>query len=154
MKTHPKVRPYSYYTIVALLRQYKVIGFINIFLLKYPTRHESVLARILPFFCTDTYSTLFRYSPILFLRYSHGFYLFPILAQILPFFGTHTYYTIFRYSPGSTIFTYSHGFYPISLFAQTVFRFLHGFYLYPVLSCILLFFGTYTDSTLFRYLLG
>ena len=38
--------------------------------------------------------------------------------------------------------------------AGTVFRYSHGFYLFPVLTQILPFFCTPTDSTLFRYLRG
>ena len=37
---------------------------------------------------------------------------------------------------------------------RTVFRYSHGFYLFPVLARILPFFGTHTDSTLFQYVPG
>ena len=40
------------------------------------------------------------------------------------------------------------------MFTRIVFRYSYGFYLFPVLVRILPFFGTHTDSTLLRYLLG
>ena len=134
-----------------------------------------VPARILPFFGTHTDSTLFRYSPRLFFdtrtdctfsghrrnffSILTGIFLCPIISRILPFFGTHTDSTIFRYSPGqffgthrgSTFSWYSLGFYHFSLLAGSVFRYSYGFYIFPVLAHILPFFGTHTDSTLFRY---
>ena len=65
------------------------------------------------------------------------------------FFDTRTDSTISRYSPG--FFHFSVLFNPFLILAQTVFRYSHGFYLFPVLTRILPFFGTHTNSTLFRY---
>ena len=139
-----------------------------------------ILARFLPFPGTRLNSTIFRYSHwfdpfsvltrIVF-RYSHGFYLFPVLARILPFFVTHTDSTFFRYSFGqffgtrsdSTFSRYSPGFYHFLVLSPSlpffgtrrrVFRYLHLFYLFPVLARILPCFVTHTNLTLFRYLPG
>ena len=137
-----------------------------------------VLARILPFFvtCRDSFSilvrilhfsgsrphfTIFRYShrfdPFLLLvgtvfRYSHGLYLF--WYSLEHFFDTPRDLPLPGNLPDSTIFRYSHRFDPFPILAGTVFRYSHGFYLFPVLARILPFFGTHTDSTLFRYLPG
>ena len=54
----------------------------------------------------------------------------------------------------STIFRYSHGFYNFSKLFRKIFGYSHGFYLFPVLARILSFFGTYPDSTIFRYSFG
>ena len=136
-----------------------------------------VFARILPFPGTRPDSTIFRYSHWFYhfsklvrtvFQYWDGFYLFPVLARILPFSGIHTDSTLFqnlagqffdfrtystfsRYSPESTIFWYSHWFYPFPVLARAVFRYLHLFYLFLVLAQILPFFGTHTDSTLLQY---
>ena len=118
-------------------------------------------SRILPVPGTRPDSTNFRYShrfdPFQVLartvfRYLHGFYLFQysldsfsILARILPFPGTR---------PDSTIFRYSHRFDPLQVLAGNVFRYSHGFYLFPVLARILPIFVTHTDSTFFKYSAG
>ena len=46
---------------------------------------------------------------------------------------------------------YSRWLYPLPILVRTVFRYSHGFYLFPVLARILPFLGTHTDCTLFRY---
>ena len=101
-------------------------------------------------------------------RYSYGFYLIPVLAWTLPFFGNHTDWTLFRYSteqffdirtsstlsrysPGFYNFRYSHIFDPFLELTQKVFRYTHGFYIFPVLARILPFSGTHTHSNVFRY---
>ena len=66
---------------------------------------------------------------------------FSVHARILPFPGAR---------PDSTNFWYSHSFYHFSVFARAVFRYSHGFYLFPVLTRILPLFGTHTNSTFFR----
>ena len=86
----------------------------------------------------------------------------------MPFFGTHTDSTIFAYSPGQFVdtrtdstfsrysprfshFRYSQRFNLFSVLVGKVFRHSHGFYLFPVLTRIMPFFETHTDSTIFRY---
>ena len=113
-------------------------------------------------------STIFRYShridPFSLLvgtvfRYAPGFSYFSILTLIRPFSSTRQdNFSILKWFlplpgtlPNSIIFRHSHWFDPFFVIAGTVFPYLHGFYLFPVLSRILLFFGTHTDSTLFRY---
>ena len=139
-----------------------------------------VLPRIQPFFGTHTNSSLFRYSSghffdtrtySTFSQYSPGFYHFSVLTLIRPFSDTRrdTFSMLARLlhlpstQPDSTIFRYSHCFYPFPVFALTscryshgfyLLRYLHVFYLFPVLGQILPFFGTHTDSTLFRYASG
>ena len=70
-------------------------------------------------------------------RYSHGFYLFPVLARILPFSGPDTDSTIFGYSSGQFFGTR-----PDSTFS----RYSPGFYRFQVLTLILPFFGTRRHS--------
>ena len=122
------------------------------------------------FSCTRRDSTFSRYSP--------GFYHFSVLTQIRPFSGTRResfsilarilpfpgprpYSTIFRYSHRFDLFSVLHleGF---SIFARILifrdtrpdscnFQYSHRFDPFPVLTRILQFFGTHTDSTLFHY---
>ena len=109
---------------------------------------------------TRTDSTISQYSP--------GFNHFSVLTLIRLFSGTRrdTFSILARLlplpstRPDSTIFRYSHCFYPFPVFALTscryshgfyLLRYLHVFYLFPVLGQILPFFVTNTDSTLFRY---
>ena len=102
-----------------------------------------------PFFDTRTNSTFSRYSP--------GFFHFSILTQIRPFSGTRreSFSILPRIlpfhgtRPNSTNFRYSHRFDRFSVLVGKVFRHSQGFYLFPVLSWILAFFGTHTDPTLF-----
>ena len=140
------------------------------------TRRDSlsILPRILPFPDTRPDSTFFLYShrfdpcPVLaeiVFRYYHELYLFPVLDRILPFFVTHTDSTLFRYSPrqvgntctNSTFFVYSPEFYhfsvltlirPFSGTRQDNFSILAWILPFPVLSRILLFFGTHIGSTI------
>ena len=63
------------------------------------------------------------------------------MVRILPFPGS---------CPDSTIFRYSHRFYPFWILVQTVFLYSNGFYLFPVLTPILPIFGIHTVSTFFR----
>ena len=56
--------------------------------------------------------------------------------------------------PDSIIFRYSHRFDPFQVLAGKVFLYLHGFYLFPVLTRFLPFFGSHIDSTILRYSLG
>ena len=137
----------------------------------------STLARILPFPGTDPDYTIFWYSHGFNLysilggtnfRHSHGFYLFPLVTPIMPFFGTHTDSAIFGYLWGLFVYTrtdsifssyssrfshfrYSQRFNLFSVLVGIVFRHLHGFYLFSVLTRITPFFRTHTDSTIFGY---
>ena len=132
----------------------------------------SILARILPFPGTRSYSTIFRYShwldpfPVLnwiVLRYSHGFYHVRVLARILPFFGTSTHWNLFRFSPeqffdtrtDSTFSRDSPVFYhfselpligPFSVLTRTIFQYSHGFYHFSELALIGPFFGSRPNS--------
>ena len=85
-----------------------------------------------------------------------------VLKLILPFFGTRSdsYSILARIlplpgsRPDTIYFRSSHWFNPFLVLAGTVFRYSHVFYLFPVVSQIRLFFGTHTDSSLFRYSTG
>ena len=117
---------------------------LTLILIFFGTRLDSfsVLARILPFrvlALIPPISVLTLTLPFSGTRLDN----FSIVARILHFFGTR---------PNSTIFTYSHGFYPFPVLPRTVFQYSHKFYLFPILARILPFFGTHTDSTPFRYL--
>ena len=111
---------------------------------------------------------LFTYSPgqffdtrtdSTFSRYSFEFCHFSVLTRIRPFSGTRqeSFSILARIlrSPSArldfSIFRYSHGSDPFPVLTKGVFRYSHGFYVFPVLARILHFFGTHTDSTLFRY---
>ena len=102
-----------------------------------------------------------------FSRQSPGFYHFPVLTLILPFseprpdcFSKVAWILPFTGTrPDSTIFQYSHWFYPFRKLVRTVFQRCHGFFLFSVLAqilpflevtLILSFYGTHTDSTIFR----
>ena len=119
----------------------------------------------------QTDSTLFRYSSGHFFgtrtisnfsRYSPGFYNFWVLTQIVPSSDTRpdSFSVLTRIlnfpgtRPHSTIFGYSHRLHPLLIFVWTLFRYSHGFYLFPVLALILPFLGSHTDCTLFRYSSG
>ena len=91
------------------------------------SHHQEVLARILPF------SVVTQIRPFFGTRRGSFF----IIATILPFPATR---------PDSTIFWYSNRFDPFPIIVGTIFRHTHGFYLFPVLTRILPFFGTHTDS--------
>ena len=96
-----------------------------------------ILARILRFSGTDTYSTIFRYSSgtrpnSTLLWYWLGFYLSRYSPG--PFFSTRPDSTFLRYSPRFYLLRYSPGFYPSSEHAR-----------------ILPFSGTCPDSTFLRY---
>ena len=54
----------------------------------------------------------------------------------------------------STILRYSHWFYHTWVIVWKVFRYSHGFYLFPILVRILAFCVTHIDSTIFRYSSG
>ena len=126
-----------------------------------------VLARIPPFFGAHTDSTLFRCSPgqffdtrrdSTFSRYWPEFIHFSVLTLIRPFSGTRrdsfsilVLILLFPSTrPYSTIFRYSHRFDCFPVLVGKFFRYSLGFYLFPVLARIPPFFGTHTDSTLFR----
>ena len=67
------------------------------------------------------------------------------------FFDTRRDSIFSRYSPRFHHFRYSHRFEPFPVFAETVNRYSHGFYLFRVLAHILPFFGTHTNSSIFQY---
>ena len=140
-------------------------------------RRLSILGRILAFPNTYSNSTIFQYlhrfDPLpvivrLVFRNSHGIYLFLVLARILPFFSTHTDSTLVRYSQRQfvnartdcTFSQYSPGFYHFSIltlirpFSGTrpdSFSILARILPFSGTRRILSFFGSHTDSTLFRY---
>ena len=106
-----------------------------------------------------------------FSRHSPGFYHFPVLTLIPPFSETrsNSFSKVPRIlpfpgtRPDSTIFQYSHWFYPFRKLVRTVFQRCHGFFLFSVLAqilpflevtLILSFYGTHTDSTIFRFSFG
>ena len=70
------------------------------------------------------------------------------------FFDTRKDSTFSRYSPGFYYFSVHTLIRPFLVIAGIIFRYSHRFYLFPVLARILPFFGTHTNSTLFRYSLG
>ena len=91
-----------------------------------------VLARILPFFVTHTYSTLFRYSPGQFFD----------TRTDSTFFGTRTDTTFSRYSLGFDHFSVPSLIQPFSgILPDSC----------SILARILPFFVTHTNSTLFGY---
>ena len=117
--------------------------------------HFPVLTLILPFFGTRTDSTFSRYLP--------RFYHFPVLTFILPFFGTlsNSFSVIGRIllipvlarilpfsgtDPNSAIFRYSFGQCFCTRMDSTFSRHSPRFYHFPVLTLILPFFGTRSDS--------
>ena len=112
--------------------------------------HFSVLARIVSFPGTRPDSTFFGYLPGFYqFRYSHWLYPFPVLTL-----------TGFRYSPNSIIFRYStrvYHFYVLSWILPYFGIRPDSFSVFarilplPGTRPILLFFGTHTDSTIFRY---
>ena len=71
------------------------------------------------------------------IRYSHGFYLYPVVARILLFSYHHTDSTIFGYSPGKFFVTR-----PDSTLSQ----YSPGLDNFSVVKLILPFFGTRLDS--------
>ena len=130
------------------------------------------LARILSFSGTDPDSSIFRYTFGQFFGsrtdftiscYSPGFYRFPVLTPILPF--SVVLRIVFRFSQGfyllprlplilsfsgtehdSTIFRYSFEMFLGSRTDSTFSRYSHGFYRFSVLTLILPFFRTRSDS--------
>ena len=120
-----------------------------------------------------------------FSRHSPGFYHFPVLtlilpfsetrpesfsivARILPFLGTRPYFIVFGTHTNSTLFRNSSGQFFKSGMDSSFSRHYPGFYHFPVLTLILPFFetrsdsfsivaqilpfpGTRPDSTIFRY---
>ena len=118
------------------------------------TRRESfsILVMILPFRGTRPDSTNFWYS--------QWFDPFPVLVGNVfryspeQFFDTQTDSTFSRYSPGFYYFSVRTQIRPFPVLDGTIFRYSYRFYLLPVLPRILPFFGTHTDSTLFRYSSG
>ena len=86
-------------------------------------------------------------------------YLFPVVSRILLFFGTHTHSTFFRYSSrqffdtrmDSTFSWYSTGFYHFSLLTMIRPFSCNRRDCFSILARILLFPGTFPDSTVFLY---
>ena len=114
----------------------------------FDTRMESfsLLGWIIPFPGIRPGSTIFRYSNWFYhfsvlvrtvIRYSHRFYLYPVVARIILFSCPHTDSTIFRYSPGKFFVTRTD---------YTRSRYSPGFDHFQVLTLILPFFGTCSNS--------
>ena len=92
-------------------------------------------------------------------RYSHGFYLFPVLARIILFSDPDTDSTIFGFSsgqffgtrPNSTFSWYSPGFYRVQVLTLIPPFFGTRRHSFSVLARILCVPGTLPDSTGFRF---